>query len=221
MEIFRNDGIKVVLNYNLSVTVENKNLIERDDGSFDAFLFGTVVIIDDGEKIIDHKTLTLGTKVNIPIYSKDQIEKVDNDYTTLHFLKGDTFISNRHVIMDIENISAMFKTLTDGHLSKYIPYHMYYDIIMNTIDTNERLGFPTILLELMLGEMFIDENTGEKLRRLGKDIGLPASINDIIQTSGTFNSMTFEDASKSILINLGKDREKQKQESKLEKYFKT
>ena len=86
------------------------------------------------------------------------------------------------------------------------------------METNTMLGFPKILLELMLGEMFINEH-GQKARVTGEALAIPASIDDIIQTAGAFNSMTFEDANKSILINKGKTKEQQIQESKIEEYF--
>lgn len=219
MDFFKTVGDKIYCNYETVVKLESRNCKKLENGYYDAFLFGAIVIGTDEKGNIDTKTIKLGTKVTIPIYSNSQIT-IEGDHTLISFDKGDCIIDNRHVIKSIDNVAEMFNILTSGHLSKLVPYHLYYDIIFNNMESNEKLNFPNILLELMLGEMFLDEETGDKLRRTGKDRGIPASIDDIIQTSGTFNSMTFEDATRSILVNLSKDRSKQRQVSRLEEFFK-
>ena len=216
-DLFKTVGNSIICNKECILKIEKSNYQVMPDGSLDTFLFGALVVTID--KIPETKTITLGTRVVIPIYSNEQItDKEKSDHILIHFEIGDTIIKNRFVPKSIENVSEMFNTLTRGHLSRHVEYDKYYEIIMNAMKTNEMLGFPKFLLELMLGEMFITES-GEKARRTGEKFAIPASIDDIVQTAGAFNSMTFEDANKSILINLGKSREQQTQESKIEEYF--
>lgn len=214
--IFETKGDKIYCNVELILKLEKSNFTQLPDGTIDTFLFGSVIICLEPANTT--KTITLGTRVVLDVYSQDQISDDGGDHILIHFEEGDCFIKNRFVPRDIDNVSKLFNTLTGGHLSKYIEYYKYYDIIMNCMETNTMLGFPKILLELMLGEMFINEH-GQKARVTGEALAIPASIDDIIQTAGAFNSMTFEDANKSILINKGKTKEQQIQESKIEEYF--
>lgn len=215
--IFETKENSIYTTIELILKLEKSNYEILPDGSLDALLFGSVVICMDKENTT--KTITLGTRVVIPIYSNEQIlDDTDPNHTIIHFEEGDCFIKNRHVPKSIDNVNDIFETLTKGHLSNLVEYHKYYEIIMNTMKTNEMLGFPKILLEMMLGEMFINEK-GEKVRRTGESFGLSASIDDVVQTAGAFNSMTFEDSNKSILINKGKSKEQQQQSSKIEEFF--
>jgi hypothetical protein len=78
------------------------------------------------------------------------------------------------------------------------------------MDLNTSLEFPYILLELYLAEAFLDSSY-TKPARLQKTAtnGKAASINDLVQVKGAFNSITFEDFSKSLLLNKGKSIKQQ------------
>lgn len=225
-DIFETRGNSIYCNHNMNLTLEKTNVEFLDDGNLSVMLFGSVVVITDTPNFENH-VITLGSKVIIPIYNKDQISNRDDDsdYIMISFYKGDKFIEDTHIPQTIDNVAVLFKTFTGGHLSKYIPYGRYYDIIKNNIEINLGNGpekgsimFPKILLELLIGEMFINDH-GEKLRRTNDDVGIPASVDDIIQTSGTFNSMIHEDPDKAILLNKVKTDSQQIQPSVLEEFF--
>ena len=110
--------------------------------------------------------------------------------------------------------------LLGGRVSSLIPYYDYYDIVSNAIDINCPLGFPRILLELLLAETFVD-SSGKKPARLTEgDNGKALSINNNVLQKNTFNSMTFEDWSKATFMNKKRSfTEQEKNPSVLEKYM--
>ena len=78
---------------------------------------------------------------------------------------------------------------------------------------------PQILaLEILLSQLFVD-STG-KPARLSNTTGIPMSVLDKVLSGNTFDSMTFEDFTKSVVINLGKSKEKQEENpTAIEKYI--
>ena len=52
--------------------------------------------------------------------------------------------------------SELFDSLLQEMYTGLIDRDKYYDIIMNSMNLNEQLGFPRILLEIMIGELFLD-----------------------------------------------------------------
>ena len=91
--------------------------------------------------------------------------------------------------------------------------------MVNAMETNFKLSFPYVYIETMIGQMFVDEK-GVLSRLSNSKKSHPLGINDLVQTTNTYNSMTFEDFTKSAVINLGKtDKEQTKDPSVLEKYL--
>lgn len=197
------------------------NVVSLPNGDLEAFLFGALVIIHDDKKLEPH-TLTLATKVTIPISSSEQIVNDDkNDHIIIHFEPGDRIIKSTEVPATLDNVYNLFNDMLLGRLSNAIPYDKYYDIILKCMDLNTSLEFPYILLELYLAEAFLDSSY-TKPARLQKTLtnGKAASINDLVQVKGAFNSITFEDFSKSLLLNKGKTIKQQTAyPSLLEKYM--
>lgn len=198
----------------------SENIEDTDSMNKNVFLFGALILVHDNG-MIEHKMCTLATRVTMNIYSEEQIIK-DGKHTILKYLPGDKVIENKNVLASLRNVVDLFDNLLSGNVSPLIHYSKYYDILMNCMKFNKELGFPKILLEILIAELFLD-NTGTKPVRLSnnpRDKGIPSSIGDLVQTKNTFNSMTFEDPSKSILINKGKTDEQQKSSpSALETYY--
>ncbi len=72
----------------------------------------------------------------------------------------------------------------------------------------------------MISQTFVDEK-GNLSRLSQSNVETPLGVNALVQSSNTYNSMTFEDPTKSMLINLGKSRKEQtSHESPLERYMK-
>lgn len=226
-DIFETRGNSIYCKYETMVYIEESNVTELEDGNLSVMLFGALCVVFPknvpGGVV---KIITLGSKAIIPIYSKDNVQTEDG-HVVITFLAGDCFILNRFIPQEIDNVADMFETFTSGHLSKLIPYGLYYDIIKNNIEINlgngkkkGKIMFPKILLELLIGEMFLDDK-GNKIRRSAdsSDLGIPASVDDIIMTAGTFNSIIHEDPNKTILVNRVKPKEQQEQESILEGFF--
>ena len=87
------------------------------------------------------------------------------------------------------------------------------------METNVKLNFPRVYLEIMIGQMFVDDK-GKLSRLSNSDKSFPLGVTDLVQNSNTYNSMTFEDFTKSMVINLGKSDEEQTSDpSVLEKYL--
>ena len=197
------------------------NVVSLPNGDLEAFLFGALVIIHNDKKMEPH-TLTLATKVTIPISSSEQIINDDkNEHIIIHFEPGDRIIKSIEVPATLDNVYNIFNDMLLGRLSNAIPYDKYYDIILKCMDLNTSLEFPYILLELYLAEAFLDSSY-TKPARLQKTAtnGKAASINDLVQVKGAFNSITFEDFSKSLLLNKGKSIKQQTAApSLLEKYM--
>lgn len=190
----------------------NNNIKETESQDLDVFLFGSVIIVHNGKEL-ETKTCTLATRVIMEIYSDEQVVKEDEKHTIIKFKAGDKVIKHDAVIQSLANVNELFEAIMGGNVSPLVAYYDYYEIIMNCMKFNKMVNTPKLLLEIMVSELFLDTATGTKPARLSSDPnekGIPASINDLIQTKNTFNSMTFEDASKSILINKGKTDAQQK-----------
>lgn len=225
-DLFGKDGKQIICNKACELIIHKENITENSDGNLEAFLFGSLLIVykdnDTDEKIEeDEYTLTLGTKVIIPIYTSEQVQEYgDNLHKKIIFEKGDVIIENDEVLASIENVYELFNNFLLGRLSGEIEREKYYDIMMNSIKTNVPLNFPRVFLEMMIAEMFVDSKG--KLARLsdGKG-GRPLGITDLIQTHNTFNTVTFQDSTKSYVINLDKSlKDQQRDPSVLEKYMK-
>lgn len=216
---FKKEGHKFITTKPCELVIHKENVTENIDGNLDTFMFGSLIIFHDGEKEI-RKTITLGTKVVVPIYTSEQIsESDDGKHKVIHFEEGDVFIENDEVVATINNVYELFNNFIVGRLSPEIPREKYYTIMINSMNTNFKLKFPRIYIELMIGQMFVDEK-GTLSRLSNSDKSFPLGVTDLVQNSNTFNSMTFEDFNKSCLINLGKTPAEQvKDPSVLEKYL--
>ena len=124
------------------------NVTELPNGDLEAFLFGALVIIHNDKKLEPH-TLTLATKVTIPISTSEQIiNDENNEHIIIHFDSGDKIIKSTEVPATLDNVYTLFNDMLLGRLSSAIPYDKYYDIILKCMDLNTSLEFPYILLEL-------------------------------------------------------------------------
>lgn len=220
VDYFGKDGHKIVCKKACELILHNENIEMNADGNLDTFLFGSLLIVHDKKELVT-KTITLGTKVVIPIYTSEQIEDdEDGIHKIIHFEEGDVIIDNDEVPATIDNVYQLFNNFLLGRLSPTIPREKYYQIMINAMKTNAQLSFPRIFLEMMIGEMFVDEK-GVLSRLSNSDVNIPLGINDLVQTSNTFNSITFEDFTKSAVINLGKSKKEQEGlPSVLEKFCK-
>ena len=221
-DYFEKQGNKTICKKPCELIIHNNNVEENADGNLDTFLFGTLLIVYDG-KMLKSFTVTLGTRVVIPIYTSEQIIKhEDGEHISITFNEGDVIIDNDELSATIVNVYTLFNNILLGRLSSTIPREKYYTIMQNAMDTNVKLSFPKVLLEIMIAQLFMDDS-GKELARLSSQeniVGLPISINDSVQMMNTYNSMTFEDPTKSILINLGKTGSEQiKDPSPLEKFM--
>lgn len=214
------DG-SVFVNKECELMLYKSNVVELPNGDLEAFLFGALVIIHNDKKLEPH-TLTLATKVTIPISTSEQITSDStNDHIIIHFDSGDKIIKSTEVPATLDNVYTLFNDMLLGRLSSAIPYDKYYDIILKCMELNTSLEFPYILLELYLAEAFLDESYTKPARlNPNSTYGKAASINDLVQVKGAFNSITFEDFSKSLLINKGKTiKQQEAYPSLLEKYM--
>lgn len=220
VDYFGKDGHKIVCKKACELILHNENIEMNADGNLDTFLFGSLLIVHDKKELVT-KTITLGTKVVIPIYTSEQIEDdEDGIHKIIHFEEGDVIIDNDEVPATIDNVYQLFNNFLLGRLSPTIPREKYYQTMINAMKTNAQLSFPRIFLEMMIGEMFVDEK-GVLSRLSNSDVNIPLGINDLVQTSNTFNSITFEDFTKSAVINLGKSKKEQEGlPSVLEKFCK-
>ena len=218
-DYFGKDGHKIVCNKACELIIHKDNVEENLDGNLDTFMFGSLLILHDGKQMVN-KTITLGTRVIIPIYTSEQItEMEDGKHIMIHFEEGDVIIQNDEVVATINNVYALFNNFLLGRLSTTIPRDKYYKIMINAMETNFKLSFPYVYIETMIGQMFVDEK-GVLSRLSNSNKSHPLGVNDLVQTTNTYNSMTFEDFTKSAVINLGKtDKEQTKDPSVLEKYL--
>lgn len=218
-DCFGKDGHKIVCNKECELIIHKENVEEDVNGNLNTFLFGSLLIIHEGGSMTT-KTITLGTRVTIPLYTSEQVtESEDGNHLIIHFEAGDVIIENDEVVATINNVYALFNNFLLGRLSPTIPREKYYNIMINAMKTNVSLNFPRVYLEIMLGQMFVDEKG--TIARLSNSKNLtPLGVTDLVQNSNTYNSMTFEDFTKSTVINLGKSTHDQiKDPSVLEKYL--
>ena len=218
-DYFGKDGHKIICKKPCELIIHKQNIEENSDGNLNAFLFGTLLMIHDGNTI-ETKTITLGTKVVIPIYSSEQIINSEDDiHKIIHFEEGDVIIDHDEIPATIVNVYELFNNFLLGRLSGQIPREQYYKIMINAMNANAELNFPRVLLEIMIGQLFVDEK-GTLSRLSNSKVNIPLGVNAAVQNSNAYNSMTFEDPTKSMLINLGKTKEEQtKDPSPLEKYM--
>lgn len=218
-DYFGKKGHKIICNKECELIIHKDNIEENIDGNLDAFMFGTLLVIHDGKELVT-KTVTLGTRVVIPLYSSEQVSDADDGkHKIIHFFEGDTIIENDEVVATISNVYGLFNNFLLGRLSPTIPREKYYTIMLNSMETNVKLNFPRVYLEIMIGQMFVNEK-GKLSRLSNSDKSYPLGVTDLVQNSNTYNSMTFEDFTKSMVINLGKtDEEQTSDPSVLEKYL--
>lgn len=218
-DYFGKKGHQIICNKPCELIIHRQNVVETPDGDLDTFMFGTLLLVHNGSKL-EPFTVTLATKVVIPIYSSEQITKNDDDvHLTIHFEEGDVFIKHDEVPANIRNVYDLFNNVLSGRLSDSIPYYKYYKILLNCMELNHKLSFPRVLLEIMIGELFLDSR-GKPVRLTPGAHGKSASVDDLVQTKNTFNSITFNDPTKAALISMGRSKEEQqKNPSPLELYF--
>ncbi len=221
MAYFSKKGHSIICNMPCDLVIYQQNIEETPEGNLNVFLFGSLLLTHDKKdgSIVDVKTITLGTRVIIPIYSSDQIIN-DDDHSIIKFEEGDTIIENDEVSANITNVYELFNNILLGRLSGQIKREKYYNIMLNVMRSNVKLNFPKLLLEIMISQTFVDEK-GNLSRLSQSNVETPLGVNALVQSSNTYNSMTFEDPTKSMLINLGKSRKEQtSHESPLERYMK-
>lgn len=218
-DFFSTKDSSIFCNYDCDIILNKNNIEELPNGDLEAFMFGSLVVIHSNGTLEPH-VITLATKVIIPIYSSEQISS-DEEHVTISFISGDKLISNVKTPAILDNVYQLYSDVLAGRLSNLIPYYLYYDIILICMKLNTQLNFPRVLLEITLSELALAKGSSKPARLNAKtDPWVSASTDDLVQLKGTFNSMTFEDSSKSILINKGKTKAQQTANpSLLEKYM--
>ena len=201
--------------------LQKDNVEILPNGNLDVLLFGNLVVIHNPEKKDkEFWTITLSTRVEMSIYSLDQYYKDEDGHFIVMYNEGDEVIKRNVVPVAVDNVEEIFDMLLGGRVSSLIPYYDYYDIVSNAIDINCPLGFPRILLELLLAETFVDSSGKRPARLVEGDNGKALSINNNVLQKNTFNSMTFEDWSKATFMNKKRSfTEQEKNPSVLEKYM--
>lgn len=219
---FENRGGAVYCLRDCEVIVSKHNVDELPSGNLSCLLFGSLIIVHDPHKK-DNKflTITLATRVEISIYSLDQYTIDDDDHYVITFNEGDKFLESDTVPATIKNVSELFDSLLQGNVSGLIDRDKYYDIIMNSMNLNEQLGFPRILLEIMIGEIFLDSGGKRPVRLSNTERrGKAVSIKNLVLAKNTFNGITFEDWSKALYLNKKKSfKDQEKEPSVLEEYL--
>ena len=217
----REDGsIKVIKDCTLFLHEKNINVLPN--GNLDTLLFGSLLLAHDPNKNDNvYYTIKLPVRVELEIYSPDQYRIDEEKYYIIYFFEGDTIIKNNIVPASAQNVSDILDMVLGGQLSNLIPYYEYYGIIMKAMEYNQKINFPKVLLEILLAESFLDNSKKQSVRfTAGKENGIPISIKNSVLNKNTFNSMTFEDWSKSAFINKKKSIKQQTQEpSVLETYM--
>ena len=207
---------KIETNYDIEIQVFKDNVEELPDGNLRVFLFGSLVLVHNGNSLESYN-LTLGSKVIVPIYTPSQITK-DEDHIRLSFDKDDVVVDDRYIEATLDNFYQLFNFLLMGKMSNLIPYYKYLEIIENCMRTNVSIKIPRLAFEILISEIFVD-NSGRPARLTGSK-GNAIGIQDKVLLSNTFNSMTFEDPTKAILINKGKTFEEQdRNRPTIEKFF--
>lgn len=217
MEVFYKDGNSFKTNYKLELQVYKDNIEFLPNNSIRGFLMGSLAIIHKEKDIIEYKEILLGTRVTIPIYDPQQIHLSDDHYI-IFFEKDDIVVESVYVEKELDNFTKMFNSILNAKISSQIPYYEYINVMENCIDMNTDTKIPVLALEILLSQLFVDNNG--KPARLSDTTGIPMSVLDKVLLGNTFDSMTFEDFTKSAIINLGKSKEKQElNPTAIEKYF--
>ena len=218
---FENRNGKIYCLKDCEFIIDKHNVNELPNGDLDVLLFGNLVCIHNPEKNSrDFYTITLATRVEMSIYSISQITKDEDDHYIISYNEGDEVIHHETVPVSVDNVNEIFNNLLGGRVSNLIPYHEYYNIVLNCVEINEPLGFPRILLELLISESFSADD-GKSLARLqNNQMGKARRIRNSVLSKNTFNAMTFEDWGMAQFENKVKPFEEQEKEpSLLEKYM--
>ena len=217
MEVFYKDGNSYKTNYKLELQIYKDNIEFLPNNSIKGFLMGSLAIIHKENSDIEYKEILLGTRVIIPIYDPQQISLSDDHYI-IFFEKDDIIVENVYVEKELDNFTKMFNSILNAKISSQIPYYEYINVMENCISMNTDSKIPVLALEILLSQLFVD-STG-KPARLSNTTGIPMSVLDKVLSGNTFDSMTFEDFTKSVVINLGKSKEKQEENpTAIEKYI--
>lgn len=220
-DYFENKDGSIYCKRDCEFIMSKHNVEVLPNGNLNVLLFGNLVIIHDPEKK-DNKiyTITLATRVEMSIYAVDQYHQDEEEHFIVMYNEGDKVIEKQTVPVSVDNVEDIFKMVQGGRVSNIIAYYDYYDIIENAMTINENLGFPRILLEIMIAESFVDAS-GKKLARLTPgDKGQGISIKNSVYNKNTFNSMTFEDWSMASYLHKKKPFSQQdKDPSILETYM--
>lgn len=201
------------------IIIGKKNITELPNGNLECILFGSLALIHDPKAATKYYTITASTRVELSIHSQDQYFIDENDHYIISFNEQDKFIEHETVPANIKNVSDIFDILLAGNVSNLIPYYEYYDIVIKAMEHNEMLGFPKVLLEFMIAELFLGKD-GKSARFSDGEKGIPTSISKLIMNKNTFNALTFEDWSKAIFLNKKKPfKEQEREPSVLEKYM--
>lgn len=220
-DFFENKNRSIYALKDCEFIIDKHNVDELPDGNLDVLLFGNLVCIHDPtKKSRDYYTIVLATRVVMSIYSLSQISKDEDDHYIISYNEGDKVIEGETVPVSVDNVNEIYNNLLGGRVSNLIPYHEYYNIILNCMDINENLGFPRILLELLISECFAADD-GKGLARLkDNQIGKAQRIRKSVLSKNTFNAMTFEDWGMAQYENKVKPfSEQEKEPSTLEKYM--
>lgn len=215
----RNGSIYVLRDCELFIA--KANIEELPSGNLDCILFGSLLVMHDPKGKTDYWTIVLATRVEIAIYAPDQWFIDENDHYVISFKEGDKFIERDTVASSIKNVSDVFNILINGNVSPMIPREQYYQIVLNSMSTNEKLSFPKVFLEIVLAELFLDSSKKYPARLAAeKQNGVPVSINESVLAKNTFNSLTFEDWSKTVYYNKKKSfSDQEKDPSIMETYM--
>lgn len=201
--------------------ISKRNIVELPSGNFDCMLFGSVVLVHNPKTSTKMYTINLPTRVVLAIYSQDQWFEDEDEHYIISFAQGSKIIENETVVTTVKYVADIVDNITHGNVSSLIPYHMYYDIVMEAQKINGQLGVPKVLYEILISELSLDSSKKKPARfSSNNDFGIITSVNESVLHKNTFNVMTFEDWSKGLYYSKKKPFDKQSAlPSALEEYM--
>lgn len=199
----------------------------RDFEIFGVFNFKVFKTEDRNEKAVMHTLKMPNTIVISPSSVSKSIENLTGEANSegeevmiFKFFKNDLFIKSLSIVQDVDSCEKFVKLINGGKLPPSLSYNDILDLwFMNLEINNEGLGVPSLIMELIISEIYRDKkDISQPFRfRIGGNGKVSpydyktVNLKTIANANSTFTALTFEDIDYALTNSVNKTRYNEKE----------
>lgn len=238
-KFLKNDGNSIIFTgHYLEIYIPEKffetKFAKIEGATINTFGLLYCAVFDQNDKVIAQDILNLPTMIYLNLKDMESRKltlfetDVNGTYRVIKFFKND-HVMPAGIQPNSTNAELVVDMLISGKLD-YIPYNKLLDVWRTNLRLNKtKLGVPSSVLELILGELYRDKSDPSykfsiainKNPKISQYKYRAAGVRELCSRNSTFAALTFEDMDSMITSSLNMNKYNKKQsESPIEKVIK-